>query len=88
MNSEIIAAILSYCEGAKREGVEYISLAFSPAGSAALFACRAWHRRHAECIAGFAAEMLARAGIDCVVTLGPCGGLWEAEVLPIPKEAA
>ena len=88
MNSAIIAAILSYCERAEREGVEYTSLAFSPAKGWTLFACRAWRRRHAERIGCFAAETLARAGIDCVVTLGPHGGLWEAEVLPIPKEAA
>lgn len=88
MNSAVIDAILSYCEAAKGEGVEYASIAFSPAGSDALFTCRAARRKHAKCIGDFAAETLAKAGIDCVMTLDKHDGVWWASVLPVPKEAA
>lgn len=88
MNSALIEAILSYCELAKGEGVEYASIAFSPAGSDALFTCRAARRKHAERIGDFAAETLAKSGVDCVMTLDEKDGVWWASVLPVPKEAA
>jgi hypothetical protein len=88
VNSAIIEAILSYCEQAKRDGVEYASIAFSPAGSEALFTCRAARREHAECIGDFAAETLAKSGVDCVMTIDKKDGVWWASVLPVPKEAA
>lgn len=88
MDSALIEAILSYCEQAKGEGVEYASIAFSPAGSEALFTCRASRRKHAERIGDFAAETLARSGINCAMTIDKKDGVWWASVLPVPKEAA
>lgn len=88
MDSALIEAILSYCEQVRREGVEYASIAFSPAGSDALFTCRALRREHAECIGEFAAETLAKAGFNCVMTLDKHDGVWWASVLLMPKEAA
>lgn len=88
MNSAIIEAILSYCEQGRREGVEYASIAFSPAGSGALFTCRAMRRKHADRIGDFAAEALARAGVNCAMTIAPCGFMWVAEVWPELEEAA
>ena len=88
MDIKIIEAILSYCERAKREGVEYATIAFAPAGSDALFTCRAARRKHAECIGDFAAETLAGAGFNCVMTIDERDGVWWASVLPVPKEAA
>ena len=60
----------------------------SPAGSDTLFACRAMRRKHAECIGDFAAETLAKAGINCAMTIAPCGFMWLAEVWPDLEEAA
>lgn len=88
MNSALIETILSYCEQARRNGVEYASIAFSPAGSVALFTCRAARRIHAERIGDFAAETLAKAGINCALTIAPCGFMWAAEVWPELEEAA
>ena len=88
MDSALIEAILSYCEQVRREGVEYARIAFSPAGSDTLFACRAMRRKHAECIGDFAAETLAKAGINCAMTIAPCGFMWLAEVWPELEEAA
>ena len=88
MNSALIEAILSYCEQAKRKGVEYATIAFSPAGSEALFTCRAARRKHAERIGDFAAEALAMAGINCAMTIASCGFMWVAEVWPELEEAA
>ena len=88
MNSAIIEEILSYCEQAKLEGVEYASIAFSPAGSEALFTCRAARRKHAERIGDFAAETLAKSGVNCAMTIAPCGFMWVAEVWPELEEAA
>jgi uroporphyrinogen-III synthase len=88
MNSALIEAILSYCELAKLEGVEYASIAFAPSGSDALFTCRAARRKHAKCIGEFAAEALAKAGFNCVMTLDEKDGVWWASVLPVPREAA
>lgn len=88
MNGALIEAILSYCEMVKREGVEYATIAFSPAGSDALFTCRAARREHAERIGDFAADTLCRSGLNCVMTLDKKDGVWWASVLPVPKEAA